>query len=139
MRKAGLDEVGELSTENLAFKKLRDDGIIEQLKEMKKEKIDKQLTLESLDERPPMTFNELINNFKDNIEQYKLDGKDVYENIHEIIKETLPIYIDDMINVYITSNDYFDPHLDDTLEEVMLKAIETALNNYFIRNMNDLV
>ena len=53
MRKAGLEEVGEFSTENLAFKKVRDAGILERLKQMKKEKIDKELSLES--------YNELIN------------------------------------------------------------------------------
>ena len=47
MRKAGLNEVGEFSTENLAFKKLRDNGYLDKLRQMKKEKIDKQLSLES--------------------------------------------------------------------------------------------
>ena len=37
MRKAGLADGGEFSTENMAFKLLRNDGIIEKLKEMKKE------------------------------------------------------------------------------------------------------
>lgn len=50
MRKAGLSEEGEFSTENLAFKKLRDAGMLERLKTMKKEKIDKQLSLESYNE-----------------------------------------------------------------------------------------
>ena len=50
MRKAGLQEVGEFSTENLAFKKLRDAGVLERLKAMKKEKVDKQLSLESYKE-----------------------------------------------------------------------------------------
>lgn len=47
MRKAGLSEEGEFSTENLAFKKLRNTGLIDKLKEIKKEKIDKELSLES--------------------------------------------------------------------------------------------
>lgn len=47
MRKAGLAEAGEFSTENLAFKMLRNEGYIDMLKKIKKEKIDKQLTLES--------------------------------------------------------------------------------------------
>lgn len=51
MRKAGLTEVGEFSTENLAFKKLRDAGVLDKLKKMKKEKIDKELSLESYSER----------------------------------------------------------------------------------------
>lgn len=50
MRKAGLQEVGEFSTENLAFKKLRDAGVLERLKAMKKQKVDKELSLESYNE-----------------------------------------------------------------------------------------
>ena len=50
MRKAGLAAAGEFSTENLAFKMLRNEGYIDMLKKIKKEKIDKQLTLESYDE-----------------------------------------------------------------------------------------
>lgn len=46
MRKSGLAEVGEFSTENLAFKKLRDNGVLDRLKEMKKANIDQQLSLE---------------------------------------------------------------------------------------------
>jgi hypothetical protein len=49
MRKAGLADGGEFSTENMAFKLLRNDGIIEKLKDMKKEQFDKELTLESLE------------------------------------------------------------------------------------------
>ena len=47
MRKAGLSKEGEYSTENLAFKKLRNEGYIDKLKQLKKQNIDKQLTLES--------------------------------------------------------------------------------------------
>lgn len=50
MRKAGLANGGEYSVENLAFKKLRNDGSIEKLKQIKKENIDKKLTLESYNE-----------------------------------------------------------------------------------------
>ena len=50
MRKAGLAEGGEFSVENLVFKKLRDDGVIGKLMDMKKEGIDKKLSLgEALD------------------------------------------------------------------------------------------
>ena len=52
MRKAGLAQGGELSTENLAFKKLRNDGTIEKLKQMEKEQIDKELSLEDFSEDP---------------------------------------------------------------------------------------
>ena len=50
MRKSGLAEVGEFSTENMAFKLLRNDGSIDKLKKLKKEKVDKQLSLESYNE-----------------------------------------------------------------------------------------
>lgn len=45
MRKAGLAEGGEFSVENLVFKKLRDNGVIERLIKMKKEGVDKKLSL----------------------------------------------------------------------------------------------
>ena len=45
MRKAGLAEGGEFSVENLVFKKLRDTGVIEKLMKVKKEGIDKKLSL----------------------------------------------------------------------------------------------
>jgi predicted nucleotidyltransferase len=47
MRKAGLANGGEFSTENLTFKLLRNDGSIDKLRNIKKERIDKELTLES--------------------------------------------------------------------------------------------
>ena len=50
MRKSGLAEVGEFSTENMAFKLLRNDGSIDKLKKLKKEKVDKQLSLQSYNE-----------------------------------------------------------------------------------------
>jgi len=46
MRKAGLAKNGEFSVENLVFKRLRDNGIIEELMKTKKEGIDKELSLE---------------------------------------------------------------------------------------------
>ena len=50
MRKAGLAEAGEFCTENLAFKKLRNEGCMDKLREIKKKDIDKQLSLESYTE-----------------------------------------------------------------------------------------
>lgn len=50
MRKAGLAEAGEFCTENLAFKKLRNEGCMDKLRQLKKEQIDKQLSLESYNE-----------------------------------------------------------------------------------------
>lgn len=46
MRKAGLAEEGEFSVENLVFKKLRDNGVIEKLMKVKKDEVDKKLSLE---------------------------------------------------------------------------------------------
>ena len=46
MRKAGLADGGEFSVENLVFKKLRDTGVIERLMKVKKDDIDKKLSLE---------------------------------------------------------------------------------------------
>ena len=46
MRKAGLADGGEFSVENLVFKKLRDNGVIEKLMKVKNDEIDKKLSLE---------------------------------------------------------------------------------------------
>ena len=46
MRKAGLTKEGELSVENLVFKKLRNEGLIGKLADIKKQEIDKELSLE---------------------------------------------------------------------------------------------
>lgn len=46
MRKAGLEKSGEFSVENLVFKKLRNEGLIGKLMDIKKEGIDKELSLE---------------------------------------------------------------------------------------------
>lgn len=46
MRKAGLAKAGEFSVENLVFKKLRNEGIIGKLMDVKKEETDKELSLE---------------------------------------------------------------------------------------------
>ena len=45
MRKAGLEKAGEFSVENLVFKKLRNNGIIGKLMNIKKEEFDKELSL----------------------------------------------------------------------------------------------
>ena len=46
MRKSGLADGGEFSTENLVFKKLRSKGLIGELMKIKKDNIDKALSLE---------------------------------------------------------------------------------------------
>jgi hypothetical protein len=59
MRKAGLAEAGEFSTENLAFKMLRNEGVMNKLRQLKKEQVDKQLSLESYNESQE-TFMDLL-------------------------------------------------------------------------------
>ena len=67
MRKAGLAEAGEFCTENLAFKKLRNEGCMDKLRQLKKEQIDKQLSLES--------YNENVDNIVlDNYLNMLIDG-----------------------------------------------------------------
>ena len=53
MRKSGLAEGGELSTENLAFKMLRNSQAIDKLRDIIKANIDKNLSLESEDTDEP--------------------------------------------------------------------------------------
>lgn len=47
LRKSGLSEEGEFSTENLTFKKLRDLGYLQKLRDLKKQEVDKELSLEN--------------------------------------------------------------------------------------------
>ena len=48
MRQAGLDEVGEFSVENMVFKVLRRNGMLERLSDIKTVAYDKSVTLESM-------------------------------------------------------------------------------------------
>lgn len=50
MRKAGLSEAGEFSTENLVFKSLRDKGLVDELADRYNELIDVELSLEEEEE-----------------------------------------------------------------------------------------
>lgn len=59
MRKAGLAEAGEFSTENLAFKKLRNEGYLQKLRDIKKAKIDQELSLEKRTESTDKVWYEL--------------------------------------------------------------------------------
>ena len=77
MRKAGLAQAGEFSTENLAFKMLRNEGYIDMLKKIKKEKIDKQLTLESYNES--VKSNKLKNEIENKIKQFFKNDKDALD------------------------------------------------------------
>lgn len=73
MRKAGLAEAGEFCTENLAFKKLRNEGCMDKLRQIKKEQIDKQLSLESYNESLEQDVKELTKTD----DYYKVDGSRV--------------------------------------------------------------
>lgn len=60
MRKAGLAKEGEFSVENLVFKKLRNEGLIGKLMDIKKEGIDKELSLEETYENIIGAIEEMI-------------------------------------------------------------------------------
>jgi nicotinamide mononucleotide adenylyltransferase len=59
-RQAGLDEKGEYSVENLAFKDLRNTGYLDKLNDLKNELIDKTI---SLNESSQHNIQSLLNNF----------------------------------------------------------------------------
>ena len=62
MRKAGLAEEGEFSVENLVFKKLRNEGVIGKLMDIRKEDVDKELSLgEGLYANAIVGLEEMIN------------------------------------------------------------------------------
>lgn len=48
LRKEGMEEEGEYSIKNLIFKEFRNLGYLDNLKELKKKEISKELTLESI-------------------------------------------------------------------------------------------
>ena len=60
MRQAGLAEGGEFSVENIVFKKLRNEGLIGKLMDIKKEGIDKELSLEEAYESLISAIEEMI-------------------------------------------------------------------------------
>ena len=61
MRKSGLEKEGEFSVENLVFKKLRNEGVIGKLMDIRKEGTDKELSLEETYEGIIGTIEEMIN------------------------------------------------------------------------------
>ena len=61
MRKAGLEKAGEFSVENLVFKKLRNEGVIGKLMDIRKEEEDKELSLEEAYESLITSIEEMIN------------------------------------------------------------------------------
>lgn len=86
MRKAGLQEVGEFSTENLAFKKLRDAGVLDKLKQMKKDQIDKELSLESYKESTLLERSKADYMGNDNKESYLRN----FFNLHQDLIDPSP-------------------------------------------------
>lgn len=60
MRKSGLASEGEFSVENLVFKKLRNEGLIGKLMDIRKEGIDKELSLEEAYESLISAIEEMI-------------------------------------------------------------------------------
>lgn len=119
MRKAGLESGGEFSTENLAFKLLRNGGYIDKLRTMKKKKIDKNLTLENL----TLAEDDITDKIKKAIDAIykktnytayitydaKRDGDYFYSVIADIVSnQDMNIakeLIDDFINKYELKND----------------------------------
>lgn len=93
MRKAGLAEAGEFCTENLTFKKLRNEGCMDKLRQLKKEKIDKQLSLENfskLKNKLNKSLNERRNKMKKlesmNEEDY---NKSIFSKLDKLINEAM--------------------------------------------------
>ena len=93
MRKAGLAEAGEFCTENLTFKKLRNEGCMDKLRQLKKEKIDKQLSLENfskLKNKLNKSLNERRNKMKKlesmNEEDY---NKSIFSKLDKLINEAI--------------------------------------------------
>ena len=73
MRKAGLEKSGEFSVENLVFKRLRNEGLIGKLMDVKKEGIDKELSLEEAYESLIGTIEEMINTSMSVMAPYPID------------------------------------------------------------------
>lgn len=88
MRKSGLEEVGEFSTENLTFKRLRDTGVIGKLMEIKKKGIDKQLSLESYQESLQDDVQEVISLIAEGMGHLAFDyNYDKFEKKFDKIRE----------------------------------------------------
>ena len=149
MRKSGLAEVGEFSTENMAFKLLRNDGSIDKLKKLKKEKVDKQLSLESYNEEmyidekdvPPLHDYAII--FK--YQEPWPDGKLAYRAIMKLTTgssyrmQSWSYTKEGMINIvkkqwpYADIVDKTNEHVSESYNEENVEKLETLedLKNYF--------
>ena len=91
MRKAGLADAGEFSTENLAFKKLRNEGVMNKLRQLKKQEVDKQLSLESYNEALQAGEAEII-------EWLKQRQVKVGHGFNKLSKEGTAYYMAKLIN-----------------------------------------
>lgn len=108
MRKAGLAEAGEFCTENLAFKKLRNAGCMDKLRQIKKEQVDKQLSLES--------YNESLNE-----ESSIIRGKDLQKGHRYIISRemgTIDCDVEDFTNKEIEKIKPFVKFINKNLFEI---------------------
>lgn len=144
MRKAGLSNGGELSTENLAFKKLRNDGTIEKLKQMEKEQIDKELSLEDFSE-------DLLDEIDEDYQvRNKKSGKiysvkRVNPELHELVKDIKPIEPKQHSTDKVTLSKSGEPMLgkhpaeyeyDDNDNLVAVDRVEKELNTTLASNIN---
>ena len=144
MRKAGLSNGGELSTENLAFKKLRNDGTIEKLKQMEKEQIDKELSLEDFSEDPLDEIDEdyQVRNKKSG-KIYSV--KRVNPELHELVKDIKPIepkqHSTDKVTISKTGEPVIGTHpvdyeYDDNDSLVAVDKVEKELSTNLAASIN---
>lgn len=83
LRKEGMEEDGEYSIKNLIFKEFRNLGYLDNLKELRKKEISKELSLESLKE-------ELINYSNEDEINYKI--KEIMDVISQEFKDPFLVY-----------------------------------------------
>lgn len=106
MRKAGLAKGGEFSVENLAFKNLRNAGALDKLRAITKEDMDKELSLESLQEEKrnnKMEVTELIarleaiRNYSKDI-HYTVSHRAAYAEhlLADLVQDDIGDFIDDI-------------------------------------------
>lgn len=129
MRKAGLANGGEYSVENLAFKKLRNDGSIEKLKQIKKENIDKKLTLESY------TETEFTRTYKFNsVEDYKNKLKDMRAkyDVQDVIEDN------NLLHIVYDNNKHIGTFNNSKLEYYFDESFQAKTNNISIKQLNKL-
>ena len=84
-RKAGLDDEGEFSTENLVFKILRNTGYLEKLSNMKKNVLAKELTLENVSMYDPGTVKDM--GLEGDLSGYNLNEASVRDAMKRAIRK----------------------------------------------------